>query len=64
MDINEEKKKHRKEYLRNYNRKLSDLKQRQKPEYQQRELLRLKRRYEKIKEYQIFKRAIPYFLTI
>ena len=34
-------------------RKLSDLRQRQKPEYQEREVLRLKKRYEKVKEYLI-----------
>ena len=45
-------------------RKASDLRQRQKPEYQEREVLRLKKRYEKVKEHLIFKRAIPHFLTI
>ena len=66
----EERRLRKKGYNRKYkqthfiDRKLSDAKQRQKPEYQEREVLRLKKRYEKVKEYLIFKRAIPHFLTI
>ena len=41
-----------------------DKKRREKPETRARELLRLKLRYSKVKEYENFKKAIPHFLTV
>ena len=41
-----------------------DWKQRQKPEYKEREKLRMKNKRLKIKEYKIFKESMPYFLTV
>ena len=45
-------------------RKASDLRQRQKPEYKEREILRMRIKNKKVKEHLMFKRAIPHFLTI
>ena len=34
------------------------------PEYKEKELLRLKKRYLILKDYNIFRKAIPHFLTV
>ena len=45
------------------NRKECDKRQRMKPEYRTRELLRMKNIRLLKKEYNVFRRAIPYYLT-
>lgn len=66
----EERRLKKAEYLRNYrkthkiDRAYSDLKQRLKPEYHEREMARMKRSYEKKREFNQFRKAIPAFLTV
>jgi hypothetical protein len=56
------------EYMKNYrkynDRCLSDLVQRQKPEYRERERLRMVKRNERMRQFRMFKEAMPLFLFI
>lgn len=67
MDLTSEelKRQKRNEYRRQY-RLLHpeyELKQRQRPERRERELLRMKNRYQRVKFYKLVKENLPHFLT-
>ena len=51
------------EYNQTHDRTVYTSKSRMKPEYRAREILRMKNNRKFKKEYNIFKRAIPYYLT-
>lgn len=63
----EKKRAYKRNYVKNYrkthDRTLWDLLTRQKPEYHQRELLRMKNRNDKVRDYLIFRKSMPHYLT-